>query len=204
MPLIKGSSREAVSENIRRERDAGKPQRQAVAIALHTADAAREHRAHGGGLSSTATPFSKDSFHPGGMFHSDVAGRTDRLPRTVPADSFVMPADAMAILGQGNPLAGAKLMDEILSTHPNKTSLPHLRRADGGAADGGVSHVMVAGAEYLASRDRVEALGSRLRRGGKSRARTDLAAGHEWLRDFVHKIRQHEIKRLKNAPSPKR
>jgi hypothetical protein len=34
MPLIKSKSKKAVSENIRREISVGKPQRQAVAIAL--------------------------------------------------------------------------------------------------------------------------------------------------------------------------
>ncbi len=43
MPLIKGSSREAISENIRTEIAAGKPQRQAVAIALATARQATKH-----------------------------------------------------------------------------------------------------------------------------------------------------------------
>lgn len=37
MPLRKGSSKAAVSANIRTEIAAGKPQRQAVAIALNTA-----------------------------------------------------------------------------------------------------------------------------------------------------------------------
>jgi hypothetical protein len=37
MPLLPGSSREVVSENIRREIAAGKPQKQAVAIALSNA-----------------------------------------------------------------------------------------------------------------------------------------------------------------------
>jgi len=37
MPLIKGKSKKAVSANIRTEMAAGRPQRQAIAIALNTA-----------------------------------------------------------------------------------------------------------------------------------------------------------------------
>lgn len=37
MPLIKGKSKKAISENIRREMHAGKPQKQAIAIAMETA-----------------------------------------------------------------------------------------------------------------------------------------------------------------------
>lgn len=37
MPLRKGKSRKVISENIRTERHAGKPEKQAVAIALHEA-----------------------------------------------------------------------------------------------------------------------------------------------------------------------
>jgi hypothetical protein len=37
MPLIKGSSSKVISGNIKREMQAGRPQRQAIAIAMKTA-----------------------------------------------------------------------------------------------------------------------------------------------------------------------
>lgn len=44
MPLKEGSSPRVVSQNIRKEREAGKPQKQAVAIAEAEADRAKEKR----------------------------------------------------------------------------------------------------------------------------------------------------------------
>lgn len=218
MPLEKGSSRAAISRNISELTHNGSRQRphaQIVAIALHEADKARrQHRAGGGSLASPSVPFfernearslSEDKWHPGGLFQSDVAGRTDRLPHAVAADSFVFPADVISGLGQGNTMAGSKLMDGILAgaKGPYGTNLSRVRRADGGDAPG-VSHVLVAGGEYLAPRHALQNVGWR-RHGGKHQdPKGDLSEGQKWAREMVAKVRGEQKKFLASAPKPKR
>lgn len=45
MPLVKGSSRADIAQNIKTERGAGKPEKQAVAIAMSESDAAKAKHA---------------------------------------------------------------------------------------------------------------------------------------------------------------
>lgn len=222
MPLAPGNGRSTVSHNISEMVHAGYPQRQAVAASLSNAD--RHPRALGG-LADAAVPhlapggftpaspiweahqasreLQHDTFHPGGLFGGSGAGRTDRLPHAVAADSFVVPADVVSGLGQGSTLAGAKIMDGILSSGPFGTPLPRGRRADGGSTGDGISHVMVASGEYNVPRDKVAELGNRMRRAKKSTKRTDLEAGHKALRGLVEKVRSAQKKFLATAPKPK-
>ena len=52
MPLLKGKSKSAISENIRREMHAGKPQKQAIAIAYSVAGKSRKKHKHKGKMSA--------------------------------------------------------------------------------------------------------------------------------------------------------
>lgn len=194
MSLKPGDSSAVKSANISEMVHAGYPQRVAVAASLSNADR-HPNRAHGGGLGDAARavqPTQEAPYHEEGLFHSDVAGRTDRLPRVVPSDSFVFPADVVSALGQGNTLAGGKILDGIFGS---------TKLASGGQV--GNSDVIVAGGEYLANRGKLENIGKRMRMHGKSKAKTDINAGHEWARQFVDKVRKHQMDFLRHAPKPK-
>ena len=113
MPLLKGKSKSAISSNISELMGTGRPQKQAVAIALSEA---RKHRA-GGGLTqkvmAPSQPRGMDIKPHIGPIHSAVAGRTDHLPMHVPSGSYVIPADIISAMGEGNTMAGFKIMNDI-------------------------------------------------------------------------------------------
>jgi hypothetical protein len=100
----------------------------------------------------------------------------------VPSGSYVIPADIISAMGEGNTMAGFK----------------HVRRmfefaAKGAAPMDGQVPIVAAGGEYVLSPDEVAHAG-----GG------DMNAGHRVLDDFVKRYRAQTIKTLSNLPGPKR
>jgi hypothetical protein len=115
-----------------------------------------------------------------GPIKSPVAGRTDHIPLKVPANSFVIPADVVSGLGQGNTDAGHKVLTKMF---PNV----------GHAAGGGVPAVdiMAAGGEHVISPEECASLG-----GG------DVEEGHRILDAFVRDQRKRLVKTLSKLPGP--
>lgn len=115
-----------------------------------------------------------------GPIKSPVAGRTDHIPLKVPANSFVIPADIVSGLGQGNTDAGHKVLSHLF---------PNVGRADGGSVPG--IDVMVAGGEHVVSPEECARLG-----GG------DIEKGHRILDGFVVDQRKKLVKTLSKLPGP--
>jgi hypothetical protein len=182
MPLKHGSSSQAVSSNISELVHTGRPQKQAIAIALNVA---RKSKAEGGALPNPGTTGRVKPYI--GPIHSTVAGRTDHLPMHVPSGSYVIPADIISAMGEGNTMAGFKIMNDIIDQYGGHSPL----YAAGGFT-GELVPIVAAGGEYVISPDVVTVMGG-----------NDIDKGHEELDDFVKKMRANTVKTLKKLPGPK-
>ena len=180
-----------------------------------TADAfkesARTAKAHGGSLHGKRV-----RLHIGPI-HSSVAGRTDHLPMHVPSGSYVIPADIISAMGEGNTIAGFKHMRRMFGgtpyggkggpygshggpygssggpygSHGGPYNEPLPGKAEGGETDS--VPIVAAGGEYVLSPEQVMHAG-----GG------DLSTGHRVLDEFVKRMRAETVKTLKNLPGPKK
>ena len=105
----------------------GVPQR-GVNPMMRRATGGRSENAHGGlnalkiphmHSKKIRPPHSMHSVHQHtGAIHSSVAGRTDHLPIHVPSGSYVIPADIISGMGEGNTIAGFKHMRRIFGDMP--------------------------------------------------------------------------------------
>ena len=172
---------------------------QAIAAALNTA---RESHAHGGLHMKKPRMPGHGKLHTGPI-HSPVAGRTDHLPMHVPSGSYVIPADIISAMGEGNTMAGFKQMRRIFGGVPytgggepygGRTESPYNEPMPGKAEGGSATvPIVAAGGEYVLSPDQVRTVGE-----------GDLDMGHKVLDEFVKRYRAETIKTLKKLPGPKR
>lgn len=168
MPLAKGKSQETISSNIEEMVHAGHPRQQAVAAALQTA---RQSRAEGGETN--------EKIHVGPI-HSNVAGRTDHLPINVPSGAYVIPADIISAMGEGNTMAGFQIANNVFGMQER-------------SPEDHPVEIVAAGGEYVISPTNVARLG-----GG------DMDNGHSVLDSFVKKYRAKTVATLKALPGPKK
>jgi len=185
MPLTKSVSKQAFSDNVAAERNAGKKRDQALAIAYRIQREAKQHMASGGAP------------HPdhGGLINSEVPGRTDRIPMKMRSGGYVIPADIVSAVGQGNTAAGASAFNKLLKMGPYGSSAlgsiripkPHK------FASGGDVPIIAAGGEFAVPPDKVAEIG-----GG------DVNRGHDILDAMVKHVRAKTIKTLRKLPGPKK
>src|SRR5882672_5940963 len=90
---------------------------QAIAIAYSTARRAGAKMA-GGGAAALGEHMAARQMFREGFLHSSVPGRTDKLPITVGGGAYVLPADHVAALGQGNSLSGANIVSRMFKSGP--------------------------------------------------------------------------------------
>src|SRR5581483_105434 len=212
MPLIPSASRSAMSTNISELVRAGHPQPQAIAAAYRNA------RQHGAKFAFGGSPdyFAHRAFselsrvHPPGLIKSAVPGRTDKHGISVPSGSYVLPADFVSHLGQGNTLAGGNALSGMFGIHPpamphlhsNIPRPPHIGHFAKGGVVGKPVDIIVAGGEYILHPDqvrRVDEIVHRLPRGTG-----DVNRGHSALDQWVVAERKKHIKKLKSLPAPKK
>jgi hypothetical protein len=135
-----------------------------------------------------------------GPIHSAVAGRTDHLPMHVPSGSYVIPADIVSGMGEGNTIAGFAHMRRMFGGTPYRGgAMPYgahggpygeaLPRADGGRTE--TVPIVAAGGEYVLSPEQVRHAGE-----------GDMDMGHRVLDEFIKRMRANVVKTMTNLPGP--
>ena len=121
---------------------------------------------------------------PHGPVHGPDGGRADTRPVSVPDGSFVVPADCVAALGEGNTQAGFAQLDDMFGTAET------MHMASGGVPERAVP-IMISDGEYVISPTKVAEIGN-----------GNLDVGHKALDKFIVQLRQQNIKKLQSLPGP--
>lgn len=187
-----------------------KSRAQAIAIALSVAR--RRGRAFGGQAPWQIRQESRGESFAGGPIRSPVAGRTDHIPMTVPAGSYVLPAQHVSHHGQNNTEAGFARLDHMFSSGPFGVALPPIRGGRGAPAapspphapaptafhQGGVPgegergvDIMVAGGEYVLLPHKVRIIGN-----------GSIHHGHQILDAWVLATKKKHAATLAKLPGP--
>lgn len=111
-----------------------------------------------------------------GPIHSDVAGRTDHLALDVPAGSYVVAADVVSGLGQGNTAAGLKILSQ---------------RFPAKGISSKTTPIMAAGGEYVIPPEEVAKLGD-----------GDMERGHAILDRWMVNERKKIVDTMSSLPGP--
>ena len=69
--------------------------------------------------------------HPEGLVHGVAGGRTDVHPIQVPSGSYVLPADVVSGLAEGNTMAGSSVIDRMMHSAPFGINTSGGRRGSG-------------------------------------------------------------------------
>lgn len=145
----------------------------------------RENRARGG-IAATPRGLYRKKTHVGPI-KSMVPGRTDNHAMAVPSGSYVLPADHVSSLGEGNTESGMAVLREMMSGMGRGSG-----RASGGAVeDAPPVDIMSAGGEFVIPPEIVAEIG-----GG------DMDQGHKVLDDWVLQNRKKHIRTLRGLAPP--
>ena len=141
--------------------------------------------APGGSIPDTMMEATDAKIHSGAI-DSAVAGRTDHLPVHVASGSYVIPADIISGMGEGNTAAGFKVAKRIFAA---PAGMGHNMQAGPTEA----VPVVVAGGEYILTPAEVVHIGE-----------GSLEDGHRTLDEFVKEYRAKTVKTLEALPGPKK
>lgn len=157
---------------------------------------------HKNAVKAQMTPMTPKVRMHTGPIHSPVAGRTDHLPMHVPSGAYVIPADIVSGMGEGNSMAGFKVAKNIFTapsyiggTPYGESGLPYGVPSPHKASGGEVytpTPIVAAGGEYVIHPRDVLWHG-----------KGSLEDGHKILDEFVKKYRNKLVKTLKALPGPK-